>query len=269
MLWLHLARSGKHYGQNTAEELYEICNNWPVKECMTDMWEKEDERHLNDFLPSTHEEALALYEDFGADDYKGGSEGDGDDYEAAAMRGSEGATRAFNNIGGLSKEIQDLVLRAAREAAEAAFSMQSASSKAPGVPTSAIAVARQYGAESVGPDMCVISKQLLAGIVDAMERAREQFESAKHFFDGGKMHFQREVGRFDDALKYLKIAQRRAEGHEEPRDSRASGSAGRAPIGSQSVAPYRRAYGQNLNVHARSPPRARTQHRSRSRGRKF
>jgi hypothetical protein len=227
------------------------------------MWEKEDERHLNDYLPTNHDEAMALYADFSNDDYKGGTEEEGD----SVARGSDAGTSAFRNISGLSTEIQDLVLQAARAAAETAFNLQqSVVGKAPGIPSSAVAVARQYGAESLGPDMCIISKQLLAGIADAMERAREQFESAKQFFEGGKQHFQREVGRFDDALKYLKLAQRRAEGREEGRDVRASGSGGRGPIGGQSVAPYvRGAY----HMRARTPPRGRTQQRSRSRGRQY
>ena len=266
MLWLHLARSGKHYGKHSAEELYEICQNWPIKQVNTARWENEDDRHLEDLLPQTLEEAEVLYAEFKEGDFAGGGDAEGD----AFQHGAEAAKAAFANVTGISKEIQELVLIAAREAAEKAFSLQaSVQGKAAGAnpSTSAVALARQHGAEALGPDMCIVLKQLLAGIVDAMERAREQFESAKHFFDGGKNHFSREVGRFDDALKYLRYAQKRAEGRTNESErggySRASGSTDRGPIGAQSVVPYRAAYQP-----ARTPPRGRTQQpRSRSRGR--
>ena len=270
MLWLHLARSGKHYGKHSAEELYEICQNWPIKQVNTARWENEDDRHLEDLLPQTLEEAEVLYAEFKEGDFAGGGDAEGD----AFQHGAEAAKAAFANVTGISKEIQDLVLLAAQGAAEKAFNLQaSVTGKAAGAnpSTSAVALARQHGAEALGPDMCIVSKQLLAGIVDAMERAREQFESAKHFFDGGKQHFSREVGRFDDALKYLRMAQKRAEGDESERGgrSRASGSTDRGPIGArgQSVVVYRTAYQP-----ARTPPRHQARGgperpRSRSRGR--
>ena len=262
MLWLHLARSGKHYGKHTAEELFEICSNWPIKVGNSELWQQEEKRHIDDFLPQTNEEALELYKDFGDDDYKGNAE-----EEDNVVQGAGVDMSPFSSTSGLSKEVQDLVLQAAKAAAERAFNLQqSVHGKAPGaVPSDVVAVARRYGAESLDPDMCIISKQLLSGIVDAMERSREQLESAKAFFEGGKQHFQREMERFNDALKYLKLAQRRAEGSGEGgsgSSSRAEGSSGRGPIGAASTAavPYRSTYNRPRTPEQRAPPRGHVRH---------
>ena len=49
MLWLHLARSGKHYGKHTAEDLYHLVMEAPIKETMSDVWLTEENRHPNEF----------------------------------------------------------------------------------------------------------------------------------------------------------------------------------------------------------------------------
>ena len=44
MLWLHLARSGKHYGKHTVEDLYQLVMEAPIKETQSDVWLDEGTR---------------------------------------------------------------------------------------------------------------------------------------------------------------------------------------------------------------------------------
>ena len=83
----------------------------------------------------------------------------------------------------------------------------------------ALQVARRHGAGELDEDTCVISKQLLGGILDTMDRTRRQLVSARSFFEGGVSHFQEEIKKFDEAMNYMRYAQKRA-GMNVPREPR-------------------------------------------------
>ena len=51
MLWLHLARSGIHFGKHSAEELSDIANHWHIKESKSEAWPGEETRHLDVSIP--------------------------------------------------------------------------------------------------------------------------------------------------------------------------------------------------------------------------
>ena len=71
MLWIHFARSGKHYGKHTAEDLYALVMGAPIKESQSEVWMEPETRHV-DFMgiPKTFEEAQAMYAEFSDGDYK-------------------------------------------------------------------------------------------------------------------------------------------------------------------------------------------------------
>ena len=104
-----------------------------------------------------------------------------------------------------------MIQEAALQAAQQALSLQPAAAGAAGPSAEkALQVARRHVAGELNEDTCVISKALLGGILDTMDRTRRQLVSARAFFEGGVSHFNEEIKKFDEAMKYMRYAQKRA-----------------------------------------------------------
>ena len=70
MLWIHFARSDKHYGKH-AEDLHHLVMEAPIKETQSEVWMEAETRHVD--LVSI--QGQALYAEFADGDYKRGGRG--------------------------------------------------------------------------------------------------------------------------------------------------------------------------------------------------
>ena len=157
-LKLHLARSGKHYGKHTAEDLYQLVMEAPIKETQSEVWMEAETRHVD----LVNLQGQALYAEFADGDYKRGA-------EDAVPEGPEGegeAARAFRRgDGNISPEIRDIIFQASLAAAQKALELAPGTGascyNAGAVTSQTMAKVSKDGAAYVNEDTAMVSRQLL------------------------------------------------------------------------------------------------------------
>jgi hypothetical protein len=277
LLWNHLARSGKHFGLYTAEELCAICNNCEIQVSNSLIWGPEIEvKYPDAVIPTTEEEAVAMYTEFASNEHIQVEDGEAAIPEDEQAVVASSAMEAFRNSesDAFGEDIKELIITAARLAAAEATSQATAQANAAAATASKAnattpskrqcALARREGVARIGADLCVISKQLLSSFADAVDRGQAQLVSARACLVNAVRHFDSELVRIKEVTDYMREAERRAFGWRDDRgDGHRRGKDGR---GGGNIPPVQRPSRGVVAIGQRTRAEAPNRRRSRSRG---